>query len=82
MSKKYTVLIVEDDDKLRATIADYLSMYSYNILLASDGAMAIEPFSTIYRSIFLSADIVYHTAIPSLRISVIRPVPSIWPDTM
>ena len=44
MSKKYTVLIVEDDDKLRATIADYLSMYSYNILLASDGAMAIELF--------------------------------------
>ena len=44
MSEKYTVLIVEDDNKLRLTIADYLSMYNYDILLAVDGAMAVNVF--------------------------------------
>ena len=35
MDKK-TILIVEDEDKLRMTVADFLKIYDYEILEAKD----------------------------------------------
>ena len=43
---------------------------------------AIDPFITIKSIILLSAQIVNHTALSSLTIEVIVPVPSICPDTI
>lgn len=39
-----TVLIVEDEEKLRNTVADFLKLYDYNIIEAKDGKQAIECF--------------------------------------
>lgn len=44
MSDKNTILVVEDDEKLRTTIMDYLSLCDYNVLSAKDGLKAIEIF--------------------------------------
>lgn len=41
MDKK-TILIVEDEDKLRMTVADFLKIYDYEILEAKDGECAIK----------------------------------------
>ena len=45
-------------------------------------SMAMEPFSTTYRSSCGGAEMMYHTALPSLRKLVMVPTPSIWPETM
>ena len=42
MSEKAKILIVEDDDYIRLTLRDYLSRLEYEVLVASDGAGAIE----------------------------------------
>ena len=39
-----TILIVEDEEKLIATVADFLKLYDYNIIEAKDGEMAIKKF--------------------------------------
>lgn len=39
-----TILIVEDEEKLRSTVADFLKLYDYSIIEAKDGAQAIEKF--------------------------------------
>ncbi len=39
-----TILIVEDEAKLRSTVSDFLKLYDYNIIEAKDGAQAIEIF--------------------------------------
>lgn len=41
---KKTILIVEDEEKLRTTIADFLKLYKYDIIQAKDGKVAIEQF--------------------------------------
>ncbi len=51
MSDMYTVLIVEDDEKLRSTIADYLSMYNYDVIPAGDGATAVDIFDNNMENI-------------------------------
>ena len=45
-------------------------------------SMAMEPFSTMRRSRAGAAETVYHTALSSLRVSAMVPVPSMWPETM
>ena len=42
--EKVRILIVEDEDKLRSTIQDYLEMNGYETLSARDGAWALELF--------------------------------------
>lgn len=44
MANNYTVLVVEDDPKLRTTVMDYLSTNGYNVIPAEDGLKAIEAF--------------------------------------
>lgn len=39
-----TILIVEDEEKLRTTVADFLKLYDYNIIEAKDGKQAVEHF--------------------------------------
>lgn len=41
---KNTVLVVDDDMKLRSTISDYLAESDFNVLSAADGAQAINIF--------------------------------------
>lgn len=41
---KKTILIVEDEEKLRTTVSDFLKLYDYDILEAKDGAVAIKQF--------------------------------------
>lgn len=41
---KETILLVEDEEKLRTTVSDFLKLYEYNILEAKDGKEAIECF--------------------------------------
>lgn len=41
---KETILIVEDEEKLRSTVSDFLKLYNYNIIEARDGKQAIERF--------------------------------------
>lgn len=53
MNKETTILIVEDEDKLRATVADFLKIYDYKILEAKDGKEAIETFERNMKSIDL-----------------------------
>jgi len=43
--KKYTLLIVEDDNKLRTTMEDYFTEAGFEVLTASDGAVALKKFS-------------------------------------
>lgn len=42
---KYTLLIVEDDNKLRFTMEDYFLENGFEVLAASDGLMALDLFS-------------------------------------
>ena len=44
MESKSTVLVVEDDTKLRTTVMDYLSSNGFEVLEAEDGLKAIEVF--------------------------------------
>ena len=44
MSDKRTVLIIEDDPKLRATVADYLGFSGFNTLTAEDGESGVSVF--------------------------------------
>lgn len=44
MSDKSTVLVVEDDTKLRTTVVDYLSSNGFEVLSAEDGLKAIDIF--------------------------------------
>lgn len=53
MSETKTILIVEDEDKLRATVADFLKLYDYKILEAKDGEKAIEVFEENIKKIDL-----------------------------
>lgn len=41
---KKTILIVEDEEKLRTTVTDFLKLYDYDIIKAKDGEMAIRQF--------------------------------------
>ncbi len=41
---KKTILIVEDEDKLRETVSDFLKLYDYEIIEAKDGEVAIAQF--------------------------------------
>lgn len=52
MDKK-TILIVEDEDKLRMTVADFLKIYDYEILEAKDGECAIKVFEENIKKIDL-----------------------------
>ena len=52
MDKK-TILIVEDEDKLRMTVADFLKIYDYEILEAKDGVCAIKVFEENIKKIDL-----------------------------
>ena len=38
------ILIVEDEEKLRTTVADFLKLYDYNIIEAKDGEEAVRKF--------------------------------------
>ena len=44
MSDKRTVLIIEDDPKLRSTVADYLTFCGFNTLTAEDGESGVSVF--------------------------------------
>lgn len=48
-----TILIVEDEEKLRTTVSDFLKLYDYNIIEAKDGEMALEQFEKNIYSIDL-----------------------------
>jgi DNA-binding response OmpR family regulator len=48
-----TILIVEDEEKLRTTVADFLKIYDYKILQAKDGKQAIECFEQNIQNIDL-----------------------------
>lgn len=39
-----TILIVEDEEKLRTTVSDFLKLYNYQIIVAKDGGEAINLF--------------------------------------
>ena len=41
---KKTILIVEDEDKSRETVSDFLKLYDYEIIEAKDGEVAITQF--------------------------------------
>ena len=41
---KNTILIVEDQEKLRSTVKNFLQLYNYEILEAKDGRMALSQF--------------------------------------
>jgi CheY-like chemotaxis protein len=43
MSRRYTVLIIEDDPQFRMTLAAYLEDSGYNILEAGDGLVGGVP---------------------------------------
>ncbi len=48
---KRLVLSVEDDEKLRSTIADYLTISNFNVISAKDGKEAIELFEKYIEKI-------------------------------
>lgn len=39
-----TILVVEDEEKLRNIVVDFLKLYNYNVIEAKDGKQAIERF--------------------------------------
>ena len=47
------ILIVEDEEKLRTTVADFLKLYDYNIIEAKDGEEALEIFNERQNTIDL-----------------------------
>lgn len=53
MKDTKTILIVEDEEKLRTTVADFLKRYNYNVLEAKDGQKAIEMFEENMKDIDL-----------------------------
>ena len=53
MKDTKTILIVEDEEKLRTTVADFLKLYNYNVLEAKDGQKAIEMFEENMKDIDL-----------------------------
>lgn len=50
---KHTILIIEDEVKLRSTVKDFLQLYNYNILEASDGSEGLNIFSENMEKISL-----------------------------
>lgn len=44
MFDKRTVLVVEDDDTLRSTVEDYLTINNFNVITAADGVEAVDMF--------------------------------------
>lgn len=44
MCDKRTVLVVEDDDTLRSTVEDYLTINNFNVITAADGVEAVDTF--------------------------------------
>ena len=46
MSKCIRILLVEDDDKLRNTITDYMQMNGFWVTACPDGASAIQGFES------------------------------------
>ena len=44
MCDKKTVLVVEDDDTLRSTVEDYLTINNFNVITAADGVEAVDTF--------------------------------------
>ncbi|MCI8813665.1 MAG: response regulator transcription factor [Lachnospiraceae bacterium] len=44
MHYKWTLLVVEDEDKLLRTLSDFLALQGYEVLQASDGQKALEVF--------------------------------------
>lgn len=48
-----TILVVDDDVKLRSTISDYLTESGFNVLVAADGAQAVNIFEKDKNSIDL-----------------------------
>lgn len=51
--KDYTILLVEDDERLRMTIEDYLSEHDYKVITASDGPGGLESFYSHEKEIDL-----------------------------
>ena len=51
MCKSITVLLVEDDNKLRSTITDYLQMNGYNVIPCQDGNTALRQYSRFFDEI-------------------------------
>lgn len=50
---KKTILIVEDEEKLRTTVSDFLKLYDYEIIEAKDGEVAIRQFEENINTIDL-----------------------------
>lgn len=50
---KKTILIVEDEEKLRTTVSDFLKLYDYEIIEAKDGEVAIKEFEENINTIDL-----------------------------
>lgn len=50
---KKTILIVEDEEKLRTTVSDFLKLYDYEIIEAKDGEVAIRKFEENINAIDL-----------------------------
>ena len=44
MSKSIRILLVEDDDKLRDTITDYMQMNGFHVIACPDGSAALRSF--------------------------------------
>ena len=44
MSKQIVILLVEDDDKLRSTIQDYMQMNGFQVIACPDGSTALNRF--------------------------------------
>jgi two-component system cell cycle sensor histidine kinase/response regulator CckA len=54
---KETILVVEDEPKLRASVVNFLSGLSYNVLEASDGASAIEAWKKHRAQVLLAKNV-------------------------
>ncbi len=50
---KETILVVEDDEKLRNTVMDFLKLYEYNTVPAADGREALKYFDENFQNIDL-----------------------------
>lgn len=44
MGKQISILLVEDDDKLRSTIQDYMQMNGFQVIVCPDGSTALSRF--------------------------------------
>lgn len=44
MGKQISILLVEDDDKLRSTIQDYMQMNGFQVIACPDGSTALSRF--------------------------------------